>query len=72
MGMGKDHRIPEAIFGNEPVTERSNTRTGVNDDYFIIIRSYFETGGIAAVFQIFLSRNRYGTSCTIESNNHYI
>jgi hypothetical protein len=58
MGMGEDHCILEAIFGNEPVTERSDTGTGVNDDYFVIFRSYFDTGGIAAILQIFLSRNR--------------
>jgi hypothetical protein len=49
MGMGEDHRILEAIFGNKPVAQSPDTRPSIDNDYFIILRSYFETGGIAAV-----------------------
>jgi hypothetical protein len=71
VGVRKDEMIMVRFFLNQSIPQSSNSRTRIHDDDRIILRPYFDAGRIAPVFLVFFARNRYRTSCTPATNNHY-
>ena len=57
MGMGENKIEIAAFFLCQLVTESSDTGAGVNNDNVAAFRSDFQTGGVAAVLDVFSPRN---------------
>ncbi len=72
VGMGEDHRVVVAVLGKEPVSQPPDPRSGIDDDDLVILGADFDAGGVAAVPQIVLTRNRNGASRAPAADQHDI
>ena len=70
VGMGEDHRIVVAFLGDKAVSQPPDARTGVDDDDVVIPGADFDAGGVAAVAQILLARNRNGSPRPPAADQH--
>ena len=55
MGMGEKEVIVKPSLFDKPVPQSSYSRPCVHNNNLVILASYLETGGVAAVFEVLLS-----------------
>jgi hypothetical protein len=71
MGMRQQKSEIMTAGRKKRVSRLTNTGTGINDQYFVIICPDFETSGVATVPQILFARNRDRASGAPTANNHF-